>query len=172
MVLLQDAPARDTLEDWVDSQVRVRGVFAPIFSSDRQLLGYRLQTPSVEQMDILQPHPGDSFASQPSLIHGLLEYHPEGFPRHRVKVEGQVTYQGLGGLLYVADDSGGIRIEGADSDAVSLGSSVQVLGFLSQDFSQPVLEDAQIKPAAAAGLEIKPCHPSPKPCWPANTTDN
>ena len=116
MVLLQDAPSRDVLEDWVDSQARVRGVYAPVFSSDRQLVGFHLQTPSVEQMDILQPHLGDTFASAPRLIYSLLEYHPEGVPRHRVKVEGRVTYQGMEGSLYVADDSGGIRIEGADSD--------------------------------------------------------
>ncbi len=156
MVLLQDAPAQDVMEDWVDSQARVRGVYAPVFSSDRQLLGFRLQTPSVEQMDILRPHLGDTFASPPRLIHSLLEYQPEGFPRHRVKVEGQVIYQGMDGLLYVADDSGGIRIEGAGSDAPPLGSSVQVLGFLTQDHNQPVLEHAQIKPATAARSETKP----------------
>jgi signal transduction histidine kinase/CheY-like chemotaxis protein len=155
MVLLQDVPSPDALEDWVDSQARVRGVYAPVFSSDRQLMGFNLQTPSVEQMDILRPHPGDTFASSPRLIHSLLEYQPEGFPRHRVKVEGRVIYQGMEGLLYVADDSGGIRIEGAGSNAAPLGSSVQVLGFLSQDHNQPVLEHAQIKPAAARS-ETKP----------------
>ncbi|MGB7747175.1 MAG: ATP-binding protein [Verrucomicrobiia bacterium] len=155
MVLLQDAPSGDVMVDWVDSLARVRGVYAPVFSSDRQLVGFRLQTPSAEQMDILQPHLGDTFASPPQLIHSLLEYHPEGFPRHRVKVEGRVTYQGMEGLLYVADDSGGIRIEGADSDAALLGSSIQVLGFLAQDHNQPVLEHAQIKPATAR-LETKP----------------
>ena len=156
MVLLQDAPSRDVLEDWVDSRARVRGVYAPVFSSDRQLMGFNLQTPAVEQVDILRPHLGDTFASPPRLIHSLLEYQPEGFPRHRAKVEGRVTYQGMDGLLYVADDSGGIRIEGAGSDAAPLGSSVQVLGFLSLDHNQPVLEHAQIKPAAAARPETKP----------------
>ncbi|MGO8835924.1 MAG: ATP-binding protein [Limisphaerales bacterium] len=157
VVLLQDAPSQDVLEAWIDSEARVRGVFAPIFSSDRQLVGLHLQTPSVEQVTILRPHLGDTFASPPRLIHSLLEYNPQGFPRHRVKVEGRVTYQGMEGLLsYVADDSGGIRIEGADPDAAPLGSSVQVLGFLSQDHSQPVLEHVQIKPAAAPRSEIKP----------------
>ncbi len=155
MVLLQNAPSQGIMEDWVDSQARVRGVYAPVFSSDRQLMGFNLQTPSVEQLDIVQPHLGDTFASAPRLIHSLLEYQPEGFPRHRVKVEGQVTYQGMDGLLYVADDSGGIRIEGAGSNAALLGSAVQVLGFLSQDHNQPVLEHAQIKPAAARS-ETKP----------------
>jgi signal transduction histidine kinase/CheY-like chemotaxis protein len=144
------------MEDLVDSQARVRGVYAPVFSSDRQLVGFRMQTPSVEQLDIVQPHPGDTFASPPRLIHSLLEYQPEGFPRHRVKVEGQVTYQGLDGLLYVADDSGGIRVEGAVSDAAPLGGSVKVLGFLTQDHNQPVLEHAQIEPSSAPRSEIKP----------------
>jgi signal transduction histidine kinase len=156
MALLQAAPAPDVMKDWVDSQARVRGVYAPVFSSDRQLVGFNLLMPSMEHLGILQPHVGDTFASSPRLIHSLLEYNPEGFPRHRVKVEGWVIYQGMDGLLYVADDSGGIRVEGAGSDAVLLGSSVQVLGFLSQDHNQLVLEHAQIKPATSARWEAKP----------------
>ena len=99
VVLLQNAPSRDVLEDWVDSEARVRGVFAPVFSSDRQLLGFRLQTPSAEHVDILQPRLGDTFASSPRLIQVCWNINPQGFPRHRVKVEGRVTYQDMGGGL-------------------------------------------------------------------------
>jgi hypothetical protein len=88
LILMLSKPSRNL----VDSRVLMRGGFGPIYSGDRWLTGFVMYVPSMEFVKVLDFSAGDTLQSPPRSIHSLLEYSPKGFSRHRLKVEGQVTY--------------------------------------------------------------------------------
>jgi len=141
------APVED-LGRLVDCRVRVRGVYAPIFSGDQRLVGFQLTTPDFRSLKVLKRAGGDTFDSGSRPIHSLLEYNPQGVPHHRVKVEGRVTHVGSDGSLYLADTSGGIRLERIASAHFRVGDSLQALGFLNWARANVFLQDVVIRPAA------------------------
>jgi signal transduction histidine kinase/ActR/RegA family two-component response regulator len=147
LVTVLDPPIPAETEALIDTRVRIQGVYAPIFSADKRLLGFHISTPSLKWLEVLDSRRGDGFESPARPIHSLLEYSPEGFPVHRVKVEGRITHLGSDGLVYLADASGGIRLEGLVTEGLHVGDPVQAIGFLSWNRSSAALKDVVLHPS-------------------------
>jgi signal transduction histidine kinase/CheY-like chemotaxis protein len=144
-VILQVNPPHFSPADLEDCLVRIQGVYAPIFTVDEMLAGFRLLTPSIEHIQVLKDLGGDDFLDPPRPIRSLQGFHPKGFPRHRVRLGGQLTFKGTDGSFYLADQTAGIRVLPLPGEQHEVGDRVQVLGYLSHTFPQLILESAQIR---------------------------
>jgi signal transduction histidine kinase/CheY-like chemotaxis protein len=144
-VILQAHPPSLSPDQLEDRRVRVQGVYAPIFTTSEVLSGFQLLTPSLGYIRVLESSGGDTFLSPPRTIRSLSGFHPEGFPRHRVRFDGQVTFKGSDGSLFVADETGGIRVVPRTEDSIGIGDPVQLLGYLARTLPEPVVEFAQVR---------------------------
>jgi len=142
-------------EAFLDHLVEVQGVYSPVFSSDMRLVGFGLKLPHQGLVNVLPESTGDTFEAKPRPIHGLMEYHPTGTPRHRVKVMGQVSYVGNDGKIYVQDESGGVGLEGISPRDIRVGDFVEALGFMDPTRTRVALRNAQLR-RGHAGATIRP----------------
>ncbi|MFO1476754.1 MAG: PAS domain-containing sensor histidine kinase [Verrucomicrobiota bacterium] len=134
-------PAADT-NDLVDSMVRVRGVCSTQFNRQRQLFAIRLMVPRPEDFVVETPAAGDPFTAPTRSIGSLLQFTPQGTYGHRVKVSGTVTFQQPGNVLYLQDESYGLQVQTKQTNALTLGDRIEVLGFPAQGEYTPILQDA------------------------------
>jgi signal transduction histidine kinase len=129
------AAERDLLETLIDSAVRVRGVISLDTPESPLLL-----VPSSSFLQILEPA-RSNLEVRPISTLKLAAAKSDAL--HRVRVAGVVTYRDEK-LLFVQDDSGGIRVQLDENAPVSVGDDLEVRGF-PEPFvnSVPVLTDAR-----------------------------
>jgi PAS domain S-box-containing protein len=131
----------------VDAKVRVQGVCANFVDPQLKSLGFELLTPSLSQLEVLEPSPPDPF-SLPSLpIRTLLRHAASDNESHRVKVSGVVTLQRGARNLFLQDATGGLYAVCAAGSVPALkpGDAVEVVGFPEQGGCAPFLEDAIVR---------------------------
>jgi two-component system, cell cycle sensor histidine kinase and response regulator CckA len=136
-----DRTAADRL---VDAEVRVRGACGAIFNQRRQLLGTRLFTPGLDHVTVIHPGPADSFALPRRNVADLLRFNPEDRPGHRVPIAGVVTFC-RGTLLYLRDETGGVRVDLLEPAEVQPGDQVQALGFPGVEGHTPCLQRSVVR---------------------------
>jgi len=135
----------------VDSAVRVQGVCGTIFNSRRQLIGLRIYTPRLDQIQIETP--AVQIAKIPlSPLSSLLAFSAQPVLDHRVKIDGIVTYQGPG-MLYLQDKEAGILVQTAQTEQWAIGTRVEAAGFVSVDHYSPALREATVR---ALGPAVPP----------------
>ncbi len=120
----------------IDAKIRVRGVCSTSFNKKRQFIGAGLFISSPQDIFIEQPASGDPFSGQTLPISSALRF---GQAQHRVKVEGVVTWQVPGKVLYIQNAGDGLRAETSSPDLVPAGTKVEVVGFPAMGEYSPVL---------------------------------
>jgi len=138
-------PPHPVPERFADAEVRVRGVCGALFNQKSQLIATLLYVPSLDDVRIEKPAPVDPFALAVQPVFSVQGFSPAAVSGHRVHVQGVVTFQELGGLLYIADGSSGLRIETRQPTVLHAGDRVDVLGFPQLSDFRPVLEDASFR---------------------------
>jgi two-component system, cell cycle sensor histidine kinase and response regulator CckA len=128
----------------VDAEVRVQGACGSIFNQRRQVLGTRLCTPSLAEVTVTQPAPAEPFSLPGRKVADLLRFNPEDRTGHRVTVAGVVAYC-RGKLLYLRDETGGLRVDLLEAATVEPGDRVQALGFPGVDGHTPCLQRALVR---------------------------
>lgn len=108
----------------VDSLVRIRGVMC--FSTDR---GQMLLVPSLDHIQVLEPALPDPFMIPSNSIANLTSTNWPVQQLHRVRLTGLVTYQD-GHLLFIQDQSDGLRVQTVAAPAVRIGDKIEAVGFL------------------------------------------
>lgn len=138
----------------VDAKVQVQGVCANFVQPERRSIGFQVLTPSLAQVEVVQPAPADPF-SLPSLpIRTLLESSAGETDGHRVKVSGVVTLQRGGRDLFLQDATAGLYAVCAPGPVPTLhaGDVVEVAGFLEPGGCTPFLQDAIVRRTDAASF--------------------
>jgi PAS domain S-box-containing protein len=125
----------------VDSTVKVRGVCASHFNSQRQLFDVRLLVPRPADLTIESPAPENPFAQPTRPIEQLLQFTPHGAYGHRVKVRGTVIYR-RDDVLYIQDGTEGLYVETMQPEPSLVGEIVEVVGFPAKGEYTPMLQDA------------------------------
>jgi PAS domain S-box-containing protein len=125
----------------VDSTIKISGVCASHFNSQRQLFDVRLLVVRLEDLTIESPAPADPFAQPTRPIEQLLQFKPNGAYGHRVKVRGTVIYR-REGVLYIEDGREGLFVETIQPGALLPGAVVEVVGFPATGEYTPMLQDA------------------------------
>jgi diguanylate cyclase (GGDEF)-like protein len=137
LVYFQDFAGLD-YKNLVDATIRIRGVSGTTFNSKRQSIGIYLDVPSRTDMDILQPAGPDPFSAKALPVRNALRF---GQKPHRVKVQGVVTWQVPGHMLYLQDGADGIRIQTDANEVMPPGTRIEAVGFPAMGEYSPVLEE-------------------------------
>ena len=137
----------------VDSTVRIRGVCASHFNSQRQLFDVRLLVPQLEDLTIESLAPENPFALPTRPIEQLLQFTPHGSYGHRVKVRGTVIYR-RDDVLYIQDGLEGLYVETMQSDPLQVGNIVEVVGFPATGEYTPMLQDAIFRKVGMGPLPV------------------
>ncbi|HEX7069539.1 MAG TPA: ATP-binding protein, partial [Rhodothermales bacterium] len=130
----------------VDSRIRVRGVCATVFNTMRQLVGIQIYTPGIEQFEIVRSGYSDPFSMPTRPIVSLLQFRPNEPTGHRVRVQGTVMLRGSGGVLYIDDETAGLKVLTDDTYDFSRGDRVDAVGFATAGAYSPVLTHAVLRP--------------------------
>lgn len=157
---LVDPPA----DQLVDAAIRATAFVSAIRNSRGQFIAPKARVVDPADITVLLPAPTDPFAGETTPLGMLARFQPRPRSSHRVRTEGVVSYAAPG-LLYVAANDAGVRVEllASDSDAAgdgehfTAGDRVQVAGFI--DMSRRI---AQLTGAVARRVASGP-PPQPRP---------
>ncbi len=129
----------------VDAAVRIRGVPGSEFNSRRQITGFTIWSPSLNQLKIEAPGVADPLSLPTKPIISLSQFSPLRSPQHRVKISGAVTLRLGEHAFFVQDGSDAIEVFAAEADDVKPGDRVMVAGYPSLGDYNTVLRDATCK---------------------------
>jgi signal transduction histidine kinase len=139
---MYDAADHASIDQLVDSKVRMRGVFATTFTNDGVLVGYRLLVPSLKFVETLTP-PSTNLQPEPQPIRDLLRYSAKRQAGQRALMQGVVTLRGPG-EVYVQDATGGILVRAKKVQALE-GDHVEAFGYPTPTDQGPMLDEAIIR---------------------------
>jgi signal transduction histidine kinase len=130
-------------EDYVDAEVRVRGLCFNLHNHNRQFVRAFVQVPRGAEVVMERPPPVKPFSGQPRPVASLLQFEQlTGKHGHRVHVRGVVVHHRPGAVLWVRDGDHGLRVESAQRDVLEPGDEVDVVGFPARGAYSAELEDA------------------------------
>ena len=129
----------------VDAKVRVKGVCGATFNKKNQLIGVRLNVPSLADVQVIEEGPQNPFAGPVQSISSLLRYTSKAEPG-RVKVRGVVTLQQVGRGLFIQDGNDGLYVESKQRTRLKVGDNIEAAGFpgVSEGLS-PILQHAILR---------------------------
>jgi diguanylate cyclase (GGDEF)-like protein len=119
----------ESLAHLVDAEVKVQGVCGALFNGKQQILGMQMFVPGAECIRVMRAASADPHATAPIPIADVLRFSQARDIRHRVRVQGTVTYPSASGPTWVRDATGGVVIQDHDGDALAVGDLVDVVGF-------------------------------------------
>lgn len=151
----------DAPRDLVDARIRIRGVFAGLYtSSGSQLLGFQVLVPRWADVEVVDRPTKNLFDLPVRPLHWVLRLTPEGTFTHRVHVQGVVLYQRPGRDLFIRDSIEALRIRSSQTSAVQIGDRISAAGFpVIGDFT-PIMRDAVFQKSSSGPppepLDVKP----------------
>jgi len=122
--------------------VDVAGVCAVIANERRQLTGVRLLVPSPAFVTTVRPAPADPFALPLIAIASLREFGPNESALRRVRTSGVVLYQDPGRLLCLQDENEALLVLSRDTEPLTDGDRVEVVGIPGREGGRLVLREA------------------------------
>ncbi len=130
-------------EDYVDAEVRLRGLCFNLHNDIRQFVRPFVQVPRGVEVVVERPPPGNPFDGQPRLVASLLRFDQlSGKLGHRIHVRGVVIHHQPGAVLWIRDGDHSLRVETTQAGALQAGDEVDVLGFAAVRDYSALLEDA------------------------------
>ena len=125
-----------------DAEVRVQAVCLYQFNQKRQVLTPVLQVPAGVPVRVEKTAPSDPYSATVRSADSLLRFTPDGPTGHRIHVRGIVTHCQPGSLVWMRDESSGLRIQTRQAGHLQAGDQIDVLGFPAFGSSSPVLDHA------------------------------
>lgn len=130
-------------EEYVDAEVRVRGLCFNLHNRNRQFVRPFVQVPNGVDLVIERPPPADPFGGEPSPVASLLSFEQlKSRLGHRVYVRGTVIHHQAGAALWLRDGAHSLRVETTQPEQLQPGDEVDVAGFPARGEYSAVLEDA------------------------------
>ena len=105
-----------------------QGVCGSTFNQRQQFTGFQILVPTPAQLTITKPAPVDPFSANSWRVNRLLQFSAGGVFEHRVKVEGIVTMQRPGGVLFISDGEAGLRVVPLQPIRLRPGDRVEAVG--------------------------------------------
>ncbi len=121
-------PDGNSLQQFSNAVVRVRGVVVSDWDQFRHVTGLHLNLPSEEFISLEMPAPGDPFSLEAKPIKDLLFYNPGESGFRREKIAGQIIGQ-RSGVYYLTDGTNGLRLLPKDDVKLVTGDIVEAVGF-------------------------------------------
>jgi signal transduction histidine kinase len=131
--------------------VRLRGCLFNSWDSKSKRVNVGSIYLNQEWANVVQPAPTDPFALPTKKVDELLKFDPQAGAFHRVKVSGQIIYQGNAGC-FLMDGDNGLRFSPAGAITQQVGDLVEVVGFPEVSGPSPVLQEAIVRQLGSAEL--------------------
>jgi signal transduction histidine kinase len=136
--------------DFVDAEVRLRGLCFNLHNRTRQFVKPFVQVPRGVEMVVEKKPPGKPFDAPSRPVASLLQFDQLTEKHgHRVHVRGVVIHHEPGALLWIRDRDHSLRVETIQREALHPGDEVDVLGFPALGNYSAVLEDAEFRKLAS-----------------------
>lgn len=129
-------------EALIDAEVRLPGVIFYLFNKSRQVISPLLVVPTGAAFTVEKAAPANPYATPVLNSGNLLRFAPQGTYGHRVHLRGTVIHHVPGEMLWIRDQAGGLRVQTRQTNSLTPGHRVDVLGFPSRGDYSPVLADA------------------------------
>jgi PAS domain S-box-containing protein len=126
----------------VGAKIRLRGVSSGVYTDSDMYISAALMVPSLTDLHILEHGPTDLFSLPVRPIHFLLRSTPEGAFNRPVRLQGVVTLQRLGQVLYVHDGKNAVQVNTRQMTPLGIGDLIDVVGFPALGEYTPILEEA------------------------------
>ncbi|QUE52983.1 hypothetical protein KBB96_08840 [Luteolibacter ambystomatis] len=134
--------------------VRVRGIVAPVFNDEHQILETYVRVSSPLYITVVTPAGADPFAVPVKRVPELREFDPAGASLfNRVRIAGQVIHASTAGY-YLSDGGHGARFVPRGPVGIVAGMHVEVSGLPQLGGFSPVLEDAVVRSTGSAALPM------------------
>ena len=102
-------------------------------------------------VSVIRPAPADPFALPTKSVDDLLRFDPQAGALQRVKVSGQITYEGDEGC-FLTDGDKGLRFLPAGRPVGRVGDRVEVVGFPELSGPSALIQEAAVRRLGAAEL--------------------
>lgn len=146
----------------VGARVRVNGTAAASFNAAlRHMVSVVLFVPLYSDFAVEGTEPVNPFDEPILPLNRIAQYRRDLAPGQRVHVKGVVTLQRPGEALFLQDETGGLHVRTRQLGNVSIGETVDVVGFPDFDHFLPVLEDAVFHRTEEVRKTIKPTRVTP-----------
>ena len=149
-VRFDEAPVE--LPNWVDAELRIRGLAAGDINDRRELVMPYIRVRSIEDVEVLKPAPDKSFELPPV---ALPELQRAITRTHRVKIRGVALSSPLAGGVFLRQEDESVFVQTEDT-SIRPGDVVEALGFPEMGVFSAHLVDAECR---VVGSEAIP-HPS------------
>src|SRR5260370_37741163 len=141
----------------IGARVRVKGTAAASFNAAlRHMLSVVLFVPLNSDFIVEETEPLNPFEEALLPLKGIAQYRRDLTPGKRVHVKGVVTLQRPGEAFFLEDETGGLHVRTRQTNVLTAGEVMDVVGFPDFDHFLPVLEDAIFRKTAQAHAPIKP----------------
>jgi signal transduction histidine kinase len=138
--------------DYIDAEVRVRGLCFNLHNHNRQFVRPFVQVPRGVDLAVEKPPPSRPFEGEPRPVASLLQFQQlTGEHGHRVHVRGVVVHHRPGVALWVRDRDRSLRVATTQREPLQPGDEVDVLGFPALGSYSAMLEDAVFRRRGAPG---------------------
>ena len=129
---------------FVDSRIRVRGIFTPDVNSrsEAALLKILVADPKAD-IDVVEPPAKDPFQAPKVPISRLMPFAPDSRPWHRRVVSGVVTLTVPNRFFFLQEGETGLRVDSPCE--VSAGQKVDVSGFVDTSHTFASLRNALVR---------------------------
>ncbi len=143
------------LQRLIDSDVRVRGVCITSFNSKRQMLGYSVETPSLDYVGVVEEAPDEPFSIIVEPASSLLFFSTDAAHLyHRRRIQGVVTHA-QDKLIYIEGaDGSAARVELSHGATPRVGEKLDVVGFPKIGGVTPLLRRAIYKSLGEASQPV------------------
>jgi signal transduction histidine kinase/CheY-like chemotaxis protein len=140
-VLIPPPSAGRLPTDLIGARVRVRGVYGAVWNDQRQLAGFRLLTPSWNDLTVLK-QPADIVDT--ARIETLMQFSDMQLGEERVRIQG-VVVASEAGSAYVQDGTAVAVVGYSGPLKLPAGARISATGFLGAQNSLPQVADAQVE---------------------------
>jgi signal transduction histidine kinase len=135
----------------LNARVRMRGCIFVSWDQATHILNVGKIGLDLQWLDVVQPALSDPFILPAKGVGDLLKFDPKVGILQRVKVSGQIIYQGDGGC-FLMDGEKGLRFVYAGDSTAHICDLVDVVGFPDMSGPSPVLREAVVRRTGLAEL--------------------
>lgn len=155
--LVPQYTSSDVPEGLIGSKIHVRGVVSQVLNPLGQVINDRIWIPNLDYISQVEPAPEKGLEFVTKKVSQLGRYDPDPSPNDYVELRGQVTYMDRFGLIYLQDDSGGVRVKPMSSrQNIAVGDHISVIGIPMKSGNRILLGNAVVTSVERGELEKPP----------------
>lgn len=143
----------------IGARVNVKGTAATAYNAPlRHLISVDVYVPVPNDFVIEKPTAPDPFSRPLTPLNNIAQYRAGRSFADRVHVRGVLVYQRDSRDLFIRDSTGGLQIKSSEVLPLSVGDTVEAVGFPEFENFLPVLEDAVFRKTSEGRTNVAPAN--------------